>query len=43
MEIPETLSYEEMLNKVGTDPSDDMIMAIASEAIMEHGCRPWQS
>lgn len=41
IEIPESLSYDEMLNEVGVDPSDDMIMEIASEAIGEHGCRPW--
>ena len=42
MEIPETLSDEEMLNEVGTDPSDYMIMDIASEAITDYGCRPWE-
>lgn len=43
IEIPESLSYEEMLNDVGIDPSDDMVMSIAAEAIRDHGCRPWQS
>jgi hypothetical protein len=42
IEIPESLSYDEMLNEVGTDPSDDIIMNIASQAIIDHGCRPWQ-
>lgn len=42
IEIPEDLSYEEMLNDVGTDPSDDAIMSIMREAFMK-GCRPWEA
>lgn len=42
IQIPESLSYDEMLNEVGTDPSDQIFMDIAGEAIVSHGCRPWE-
>lgn len=42
IEIPDSLSYDEMLNEVGTDPSDQILADIAGEAIMSHGCRPWE-
>lgn len=42
IQIPESLSYDEMLNDVGTDPSDQIFMDIAGEAILSHECRPWE-
>ncbi len=42
MQIPESLSHEEMFNDVGTDPSDQIFLDLAVDAIVSHGCRPWE-
>lgn len=42
IDIPESLSHEEMLNDVGVGPGDDGIIDSASGAIIGHGCRPWE-
>ena len=39
--VPSWLNYQDMLNGVGTDPSDHEIIDIAHQAIMQ-GCRPWE-
>lgn len=41
MQIP-ALSEDEMFNDVGTDPSDQIFLDLAAQAIMDHGCRPWE-
>lgn len=38
----EALELDEVFNGVGTDLSDQLILELAHQAIVAHGCQPWR-
>lgn len=43
IEIPKDLSYEDMLDGAGADPSSEALGHIATRVISTHGCTPWEA